>query len=283
MKIAAGIVTFNPNIERLMANLKAVTPQVQEVFIVDNGSNNSGDIKVLIEKFTNITLMLLRDNKGIATALNEIGNWANLHQYEWFLTLDQDSVVEPGLVNAYRSYLSFALVGQIDCTIVDRGNDELICSIKPGLEYEVVEDTITSGSLVRTEAFLAVGGFDDKMFIDRVDYDFNFRLISHGFETIRIGFVGLYHELGKFKAVNFLGKTYSIVSHSPFRYYYILRNEIILIRRYKDLPQFNAKQHRKELLTYVRNILVLDNNKLKNFLAFFRGALAGVTFGDIDV
>lgn len=38
MKYLAGIVTFNPNIERLDQNIRAIYPQVSHIYIVDNGS-----------------------------------------------------------------------------------------------------------------------------------------------------------------------------------------------------------------------------------------------------
>ena len=40
---------------------------------------------------------------------------------------------------------------------------------------------ITSGSLVSVPAALAAGGFDDALFIDYVDFDFNERLLLNGY------------------------------------------------------------------------------------------------------
>lgn len=40
MVIATGIVTHNPELVRLHANLSSISPQTDRVFIVDNGSDN---------------------------------------------------------------------------------------------------------------------------------------------------------------------------------------------------------------------------------------------------
>ena len=37
---AAGIVTYNPNMKRLIENVNAILPQVEQVILVDNGSAN---------------------------------------------------------------------------------------------------------------------------------------------------------------------------------------------------------------------------------------------------
>ena len=44
-KYLAGIVTFNPDIERLNENISAIINQVDKVVVVDNGSENADDIK----------------------------------------------------------------------------------------------------------------------------------------------------------------------------------------------------------------------------------------------
>ena len=45
MKICAGIILYNPNIERLKECIRAVQPQVDKLVIVDNASDNIDEIK----------------------------------------------------------------------------------------------------------------------------------------------------------------------------------------------------------------------------------------------
>ena len=65
-KIYAGIVTFNPEIIRLKQNIDAISPQLKEVVLFDNGSKNIKQIKKLIEEYNNVFLIEGRTNKGIA-------------------------------------------------------------------------------------------------------------------------------------------------------------------------------------------------------------------------
>ena len=44
-KIYAGIVSYNPDIQRISENIFAIHKQVPEVIIFDNGSNNINHLK----------------------------------------------------------------------------------------------------------------------------------------------------------------------------------------------------------------------------------------------
>ena len=70
-KIAAGIVLYNPDIDRLKKNLEAIAPQVEKVFLVDNHSDHIENIKKLLEQFPVCELIENEKNAGIATALNQ--------------------------------------------------------------------------------------------------------------------------------------------------------------------------------------------------------------------
>ena len=45
MKVAAGIVLFNPDLKRLEENVCAVKSQVDEIIFFDNGSKNIKEIR----------------------------------------------------------------------------------------------------------------------------------------------------------------------------------------------------------------------------------------------
>ena len=51
-RIAAGIVLYNPDIDRLKKNLEVIESQVEKVFLVDNHSNNLEEVKKMIKIFS---------------------------------------------------------------------------------------------------------------------------------------------------------------------------------------------------------------------------------------
>ena len=68
-EIYAGIVTYNPDLQRLTENLDAVTKQVRRVVVVDNGSENIDRIRTLVEKYQNLGIISNKKNLGIAKHL----------------------------------------------------------------------------------------------------------------------------------------------------------------------------------------------------------------------
>ncbi len=49
--ILAGIVLYNPQIERLILELKSIEKQVQKICMFDNGSNNYSEIEKVIDLY----------------------------------------------------------------------------------------------------------------------------------------------------------------------------------------------------------------------------------------
>ena len=72
--IFAGIVLFNPEINRLKENITHILGQVNQLILVDNGSNNKEEIRSEIQNFDTdkIIYIDLHKNIGIAAALNVI-------------------------------------------------------------------------------------------------------------------------------------------------------------------------------------------------------------------
>ena len=117
--ILAGIVCFNPDILGLKRNIAAIEPQVDKILIVDNNSFNIESIKNISD---NIEIIELKENKGIAFALRWIAEFAINGKYEWFLTLDQDTVVRDNIIKKYSEYFKLSDVGILTCNYFNRGD-----------------------------------------------------------------------------------------------------------------------------------------------------------------
>ena len=182
MKVAAIIITYNPDIKRLDENIKAVLPQIEQLFIVDNGSKNSCEIYEKYAFLENINIIKLKRNKGIAYALNR-GCEAAEKFSEWVITLDQDSVVPNNLVEEYEKFINFPNIGIIAPRIKYK-NGFIENDFYNSKHYIEVEKCISSANMVKLSSWKAVGGFDEKMFIDYVDFDFCASLREHGYKII---------------------------------------------------------------------------------------------------
>ena len=97
--ICALLVSFHPDPD-LPDRVSRILAQVGALMIVDNGSGEAA-LRMLQELSADsrISLELNRRNLGVARALNIGIERARSLGYEWVLLLDQDSVVNAGLVD----------------------------------------------------------------------------------------------------------------------------------------------------------------------------------------
>lgn len=236
MNVSAGIVLFNPNIKRLSENINAVIVQCNHLYLVDNGSSNVEEVFNLLKEYdqSKISLICNKINLGIATALNQFTIAAMKDGYEWILTLDQDSVSPSNIIKEFEKYITYQNIGMLCPVINDRNKGE---EIKIKESYSEINECITSGSLLNIEAWNNIGGFDENMFIDGVDFDICYRLRQSGYKILCIQSVILLHELGRIEYHRFLFWRVLVKNHSAFRKYYIARNII-----------YTAKKRRSTLL-----------------------------------
>lgn len=272
VKIVAGIVLYNPKIKRLKENITSISKQVDELIFYDNGSRNVGKICALLNE-VNCKYKLLQSHKnnGIAKALNEIALYALDHNYEWLLTLDQDSICFSNIINVYKKYLDLPNVGQLTCNNKDRN---LNIEYENDYKVEAIKYCITSGTLLNLKAWRRVGGFDSSMFIDRVDNEFCCALRNKGYITYKINFYGILHEMGHISTHHILNKQIIAMNYSPFRYYYIAMNSILVARRYP-----NEESIGDNLLHQIKlniKILIFEKDKLNKTFAILRGIYCGM-------
>lgn len=231
--VVAGIVLYNPDIERLQENLSHIVGQVAKVVCVDNGSKNIDAVNCLLKNYENVEIVYFSQNKGIACALNEIVRYAEKSSFSWVLTLDQDSVCDDSIVQHYRKYIEkneTKRIGCITCFIKDRNFSDNSNKYR---EQDILY-CITSGSLMNVAAMRDVGYFDEKMFIDKVDVDICINLRNHGYRIVQIGYVGLLHEIGHAKQINLGFRKWELYNHSSFRRYYMCRNASYLLLKYRS-------------------------------------------------
>ena len=266
MRVLCGIVLYNPNIDRLKENLIGIYKQVDHIVLINNNSNNIDDILLLISGFlkekklpdTFINLINNKSNEGIAFALNEILDFAFKNKYEWFISLDQDSVAYEHLIVEYLKYTDLSNIAMMSCVIKDRNFDEKNLLKK---DFAYVKFCITSGAFNNTKVLKELGGFDNSLFIDSVDYDICATIVENNYNIIKVNYEGLLHEVGHARIVRPFFRREQVYNHSSFRVYYIIRNSIILMKKHKSL---NTIKNKIKLIKRKFLILRYYDNKEEN-------------------
>ncbi|MFT8869625.1 glycosyltransferase, partial [Liquorilactobacillus nagelii] len=288
-KIGALLVTFNPNIPKLKESLNRIINQVSKVIIVDNGSNNISSIKKLSVQLE-IKLLDLKKNYGIAGAQNRGFEFFFKNNFKWVLTLDQDTMVPFDTVKKMRASKKFKDSSTAILAMKYYDPDWKSAQIKRVTEKQRENETqkwriISSGNLVRTDVWNLVDGFDEWLFIDQVDFDFNAKVILAGYKIWQVNNLIMEHEIGKsikkpvltmmllFKPNEF------ILDHSPMREYYIARNTIVYSKRYSnhaDLEKFKTNLFHEIIMT--RKILLYQKPRIKKIQASWRGIVDGIKY-----
>ena len=262
--VYAGIVLYNPDLDRLYENIHHIKKQVREIVLVDN-STSSLD-KSFLEEMGAIYISNA-ENKGIAFALNQICEWGMTRGYEYALLLDQDSIASDDLVEKELKHTGEE-VSVVSPRIVYRNNEQFGEKREQG--YEKVEWTITSGSMICLRIWKKLKGFDETLFIDGVDYDYGIRSNAAGYSVIRTFDTYLLQELGNLKCRRMFGRVIYVTNHSATRKYYMARNQIYL--KYK-LKQGNPW---KTIMQYLIKVILYEDEKSNKIRHIFKGVRDGI-------
>lgn len=225
----AGMVTiYNPD-RNVCRNLNTYSSYLDKLYIVIN-SEIDDDIREKLNKINNSEIIDYNTNLGIAKAINVVLDKVN-DRYDWLLTMDQDSFFIKDLdkflekteqVDDRVTYGITTDVTDDECT----GVDNLLLN---------VDRCITSGMLLNVKKALFCGGFDERLFIDEVDHEFCYRCNSMGYKLYKYAKKIMNHKIGNNKQYKILGVAFFSDNEKYFRQYYIFRNSLYVMKKYKTI------------------------------------------------
>lgn len=271
--IAAGIVLYNPDLNRLKENIDAIYDQVKLLVLVDNNSNNINLIERKYSVNKKIIFIKNRSNFGIAKALNQLMTFCESKAYEWVLTLDQDSVCPFNMIDEYRRYIEIPKVGILSPIVNDRNMTKVFIEEDNENSYELIDNFITSAALTNVSIWKKIGGFDEGMFIDLVDSEYAKRLKLNDFKIIKVNTVVLLHELGDLTRHKFFFREIYIMNHSAFRKYYMARNVLYCAKKYKESG--SVIKAYKTIFNTILATLIYEQNKWEKIRRIIRGMVDG--------
>ena len=232
--IGAVVTAFRP----APALLDALTTLIDQVdaLVVVNDSPGSGDPVLRGARELGAVGVEHSQNRGIAAALNtgieEVRRV--LPDAAAVLTCDQDSSLAPGyvaeLVETWRRARDAGIaVGMVSPAAA--GNNRRMAIAERSGEVLVGGEPIQSGLLITTETLDALGAFDESLFIDGVDSDYYLRALDVGLLPV-LAPVEIEHQLGRTLPVRLGILRRDVTVAADFRYYYRVRNIVLVGRRH---------------------------------------------------
>jgi rhamnosyltransferase len=247
--VCAVVITYHPDFESLKVLLASLAGQVAKIIIVDNGSPES------LENFAasqglikNLVVLSLGDNFGIGHAQNVGIDYARNVGASHVALFDQDSCPELNMIqklytSATELQLSGVPVAAVAPSYKDTQRGALSSFVRVGFfrfkriacveAGGVVEADflIASGSLIPMSVIEEIGDMDASLFIDHVDTEWCFRAKSKGFKLFGVCDAIMLHSIGDRRVRFWFLRWRTVPYHSPFRYYYMFRNSMLLQRR----------------------------------------------------
>jgi rhamnosyltransferase len=276
--VCAVVVSYNGG-TLINDTVNALISQVAKVLIVDNHSDEETRKALHDLEEIGISVIYNNDNYGIAYALNQGVQFARDNGYQWLLTMDQDSIADEYMVSDLLAcadnfsddskYVSFSPI------FIDDKHTKESYKISSGT-YQERYTVITSGNLIKTDVFRDVGRFEDKLFIDCVDFEFCLRLRQYGYKIVRCYKAQLFHSLGEVIKYNIFGIEAPTTFHTPERRYYIMRNHIYILKRYSVSFPLYCIRKQISIINLIMQVLFLERDKAKNFKYLFKGFSDGI-------
>ena len=260
MKIAAVVILYNPSGE-VVKNIQSYASAIDKLFVVDNSAK---PVRLIQDSFIgkpNLVYLHDGENRGIALRLNQVIQLAK-DEYDWLLTMDQDSCFSS---LTFFHYIN--CVGKFEqkekVSMFGINHSEKI-TIGDSCNCVFVKHLITSGSILNLKTESEIGGFDENLFIDEVDFEYCLRSVLKGFQVFQFTNIFLEHNLGEtvhrrsFKTT----KLSSRVLHSPQRLYYMTRNFLYVEAKYKSAFPSEIKERKKNLMNRIKNNLLYQKQRL---------------------
>lgn len=279
MKIFGIIVVYNPNINELYRMIQSLYNQVDYILI---GNNSNYDVILDLDENEKLKIFNFGNNLGIAKAQSICMKWAFDNNADYILQMDQDSIPHEDLVSNLLSCYSVlcdngynvGVVGVVDYDKDLKQELKLNDNFKSIGNYHVMftDYIISSGTLISKNSYDSVGGMDDDLFIDLVDFEYCWRLSAKGFINAKCYEANIAHKvgLGRLK-IGFL----KLYTPSPIRQYYQYRNFILLLNRNYVPLKWKITELFKCLANLVFSPLFLGDYKLR-IKYICKGIYAGI-------
>ena len=277
MKVLCVVIIYKPEIATLQANVQSLIQNVQTVMIWQNSELNAYEKEQICSASYQHRLIFAGDgdNKGIPKAINCAIKYMKENDYDYLLTMDQDSK----WVNLF-DYISYVSTKEHNCIygpqIIANTDINEVPSRAIEIKTETVNYVITSGMLCHIDAINCIGLYNEDLFIDGVDEEYCFRGRKKGILSKEVKGTYLLQHFGNSRLVSIFGRKTIIYNCSAFRYYYIVRNHMYLIR--SNLP--TQQEKRKICRNYIRapllKVLLFEHEKMKKLCAIAKGLGAGI-------
>lgn len=270
-RVLAVVVTYFPDKDLLKKNVSSFFNYVDKILVWENTPiEKAKEFRCL----SNAKIEYCGDgNNSISHALNYAWHYAADNDYDYLLTMDQDSVWDDiGVYFSTTIFNSMAPYGVYGPTIDDSLNDRSYQD-----EFHC-HDIITSGMLIPVKILNHVGGYNEEFKIDGIDAYFCYSAMNLGYKVYTVKGCILRQQFGNYGFTSFLNHKFTTYNYSASRLFEIYKSQIIIMRRFHVTSEYKRNFWKNRILKWPIKIMLGEQDKLAKMMAICRGTVAGLNY-----
>lgn len=261
MRICGIVVLYNPSFD-VIENILTYEEVLNKLYVCDNSDKKNTELLNNLSSFDNVEVIDLKGNKGIAKALKVGMDCAVRDDFDFCLTMDQDSKFPTEQIGKVLEYLNIDNINQYGIIGLNFNSQ----SYEKGLIE--TKTWLTSGNFINISNYKKISGFNEELFIDYVDFELNEQFAKIGKKTAFINEISLKHTIGNPIRKRMLFLKFTCMNHSPIRYYYRYRNSLYL---YKCNKKFYKKKYKHDLYIETLKMILFEKNKIQKIKMIKKG------------
>ena len=265
MKILCAIILFKPNIDKVNSLLKEMSAYVKDFFLWDNTPGGCG-----LNQILDYPVYSNGGNIGLSKSYNEALKFAQAHDFDYLMTMDQDSKwVNLGqYIDQISKHENICQFESLYFVSTASGNNVPFTPITSG--------GINSGAIIPIPFLNKIGGYNTDFFVDAIDDWLILEACKHKMKCYLVGNCHIQQKFGESAEGHFLGKTFEVVNYAPMRLYGVMRNYFILWHEYSLPKELKNKILKGFFITWFVKILLGEENKKKKMSALLAGVYDGL-------
>ena len=236
MKKIVGVVTlYYPNVAEIVRNIQTYLPQLNKLIIWENTPESGSKIDKIFQLIGSekVEIRGTGKNEGLAKPFNDVVRLAQNEDYDFLLTMDQDSSFQAGGFEKYLKLIENNIDGTVAVYAPNRGNISDLTK-----SFVEMRTAISSGAVYPVRLFEKTGLFNEDFFVYMVDIEFCLRVKKHNMKTVCVTSVTMLHQEG-YAEKSRLGL--SVNNYSAQSTYYIIRNTILTWKLYPEFADLTSK------------------------------------------
>lgn len=255
------IISYNPN-KNITDLISIINKLGYNFIIIDNSDKYNENIEKIQNTYKTNHIIFNKNVNGISRALNIGFEKAIMSNYQYVITLDQDTLFNDKLIFTYNQFFQKYKNFNIGAIGVNYNID-----YNSNLKYKETFQLINSGSLINCKAYKEVNGYDEIFFIDNVDFDFFLRINNANYKTYKVLNYGIDHKFGSPIFLNYFFFKIQFAKYPATRLYHFSFSNIYFLKKYiLQNPIFCIKKLFFFVIYLINSLFIYNKYELKTIL-----------------